>query len=137
VEFTDANVLTPMTDNDANGAWYGQSVNDPTLPAIISVSATNTDGVGNTTTTTDASDLVDLVTISRAEYDAGTLTIEAASSDEVSPPVLSVDGTNLTPTGVGVLQSATIGGLTIPPSTVTVTSANGGSDTEDVVVVNP
>ena len=51
--------------------------------------------------------------------------------------MLTVNGQPLTPTGVGVLQSATVGGLTIPPATITVTSANGGSDTEAVVVVSP
>ena len=138
VTATDANgAAVPMTDNDTDGAWYGQTASDPSGIPAPTVSITSSDTVGANTPTTETNPLVDLVTISRAEYDAGTLTVEAASSDEVSPPALTVDGTNLTATGVGVLQSATISGLTIPPATVTVTSANGGSDTEEVVVVNP
>jgi hypothetical protein len=138
VSATDANgAAVPMTDTDANGAWYGQSANDPTGTArIVSVSSIAKTGP-NTPADPVASPLVDVVTISRAEYDAGTLTVVAASSDEVTPPVLTVNGTNLAPTGVGVLQSATISGLTIPPATITVTSANGGSDTEEVAVVAP
>ncbi|HEX6829486.1 MAG TPA: hypothetical protein VF104_10975 [Burkholderiales bacterium] len=133
----DANAApVAMTDTDANGAWYGQSANDPTGTARI-VSVTATAASGPNTPITSPSPLVDLVTVSRAEYSlaAHTLTVEAASSDEVTPPTLTVNGQTLSPTGVGVLQSATITGLTIPPATVTVTSANGGSDTEQVVVL--
>jgi hypothetical protein len=125
-----------MTDTDANGAWYGQTANDPTGTARI-VSLTAAPTAGPNTITTSPSPLVDLVSVSRAEYSlaAHTLTVEAASSDEASPPTLTVNGQTLSPTGVGVLQRATLTGLTIPPATVTVTSANGGSDTEQVVVL--
>ena len=123
-----------MTDADANGAWYGQSASAPTPGADVSVTASPLSGPNAPTTA--AKPLVDVVTITRAEYSAGTLTVEAASSDETSPPTLTVNGTALVPTGVGVTQSATLN-LLIPPATVTVTSANGGSDTEQVVVVNP
>ena len=124
-----------MTDADANGAWYGQSASAPTPGADVSVTASPLSGPNAPTTA--AKPLVDVVTITRAEYSraAGTLTVEAASSDEATPPTLTVNGTTLSPTGTGVVQSATITGLTIPPATVTVTSANGGSDTEQVVVL--
>jgi hypothetical protein len=136
VSFVDTDSLvTLMTDGDANGAWFGQSPADPTLPASIEVTADNTPS--NNSPTTETGDLVDLVTISRAEYSlaAGTLTVEAASSDEVDNPTLSANGTPLTLVGPGALQSATIDGLTIPPAFVTVTSANGGTDSEPVVVL--
>ena len=136
VTATDANDLAiTMTDNDANGAWYGQSASDPTGVTTPTVSVSATSAANNPAN--DTSPLVDLVTVSRADYSAGTLTVEAASSDEVTPPTLTVNGQTLTPTVVGVLQSATVTGLTIPPATITVTSANGGSDTEAVVVVSP
>ena len=125
-----------MTDTDANGAWYGQTANDPTgTTRTVSVATAST--AGPNTPTANASPLVDMVTISRAQYSlsAHTLTVEAASSDEVTPPVLTVNGQPLTSTGVGVLQSATLTGLTIAPATITVTSANGGSDTEEVVIL--
>ncbi len=51
--------------------------------------------------------------------------------------MLTVNGQSMTPSRRGPLQSATVTGLTIPPATITVTSANGGSDTEAVVVVLP
>lgn len=135
VTATDANgAAVPMTDTDANGGWYGQTANDPPpTGAARIVSLTATSGTNNPTAAN--SDLVDVVTISRAEFSlsTGTLTVEAASSDEATPPTLTVNGTELT--GAGVLKSATIPGLTIPPATVTVTSPNGGSDTEQVVVL--
>ena len=134
VSFLDTALATiPMTDGDANGAWFGQSGDDPILPATIDVTAE----LAGSDPTTETSDLVDLVTISRAEYSlaAGTLTVEAASSDEVDNPTLSANGTDLTLTGPDALQSAIIGGLTIPPAFVTVTSANGGTDSEPVVVL--
>jgi hypothetical protein len=145
VSATDANSQpVAMTDVDPvggvgpDGAWYGQSASDPTGVATPTVSVTATATTGpNTPTGPVSSPLVDVVTISKAEYSAGTLTVEAASSDEVSPPALTVNGTIMTLTGTGAVQSATISGLTIPPATVTVTSALGGSDTELVDVVNP
>jgi len=133
VSFNEANGSnTTMTDADANGKWFGQSVNDPTLPTTISVTANNAP-TNNPSTVT--SDLVDLITVTKAEYTGGTLSVEAFSSDEVTVPTLTVLGIPLTPTGVGALQSATIAGLTIPPARITVASTNGGSDTEEVDVL--
>jgi hypothetical protein len=130
------NLAITMTDNDANGAWYGQSASDPSGVTAPTVSVTATSGANNPANGTNP--LVDLVTVSRADYSAGTLTVEAASSDEVTPPTLTVNGQSMTPVvGGEPLQSATVTGLTIPPATITVTSANGGSDTEAVVVVLP
>jgi hypothetical protein len=136
VTATDANgEAVTMTDSDADGAWYGQSASDPTGTAMT-VSLTAGPVSGPNASSSATSPLVDLVTITKAEYDAGTLTVEAVSSDEVTPPTLTVNGQALTLTGTGALQSAAITGLTIPPATVTVTSAQGGSDTEQVDVVN-
>jgi hypothetical protein len=134
VSYVDGNGATiPMTDADANGEWFGQSANDPVLPATVAVTADNSPA---NTPSTASSDLVDLITITRAEYTGGgTLVVEAVSSDEVNLPTLTVLGTPMTPTGAGVLQSATITGLTIPPARITVASINGGSDTEEVEVV--
>jgi len=123
-----------MTDADADGAWYGQSASAPSPGTNVSVTATS----GTNTPSNAAKPLEDVVSISRAEYSlaTGELTVEAASSDEVSPlPTLSVNGTDLLPTGAGVAQGTTIGGFTIPPATVTVTSASGGSDTAQVVIL--
>ena len=138
---TDANAApVTMTDVNADGNWFGQTANDPIASNQPTVSVTATATTGLNTPATSTSPLVDVVTINRAEYSlaAGTLTVEAASSDEVLPlPALTVtvNGQGLIAPAVGVVQSATITGLNIPPATVTVTSANGGSDTEQVVVL--
>ncbi|MBS1213033.1 MAG: hypothetical protein H6R26_1650 [Proteobacteria bacterium] len=126
-----------MTDTDANGAWYGQSANDPVSITSPQVSVTAVQPGGPNTPTSETSHLVDVVTISKAEYSLTThdLAVEATSSDEAPLPVLTVNGANLAPTGTGMLQSATLTGLTIPPATITVTSARGGSDTEEVVIL--
>lgn len=134
VEFIDANGTTnPMTDGNANGAWYGQSPGDPSLPATVTVAATN--AANNNVQTVKTSKLTDLITVTRADYSAGTLTVEALSSDEVSIPVLTVNGQPLSLVGAGPLQRATLTGFLIPPARVTVESPNGGSDTEEVNVL--
>jgi hypothetical protein len=137
VSFLDA-VIPPvevfMTDNDASGGWYGQSPVAPTLPATISVTAANP-ALNNAPTTVE-SPLTDFVTISRAVYNAGTLTVDAVSSDRVARPALTVNGQPMTtPIGTTAVKTVTLSGLTIPPARVTVTSANGGSDTEEVVLL--
>ena len=77
--------------------------------------------------------LVDLVTITRAEYDfaTGDLIIEAHSSDLVTPPTLSALGQNLTN---GVLTKTLNPG--VAPPTVTVTSLAGGSATIPVTIIH-
>jgi hypothetical protein len=93
--------------------------------------------IGNTPVTTD-SPLTDVVTITRARYSllTGLLAIDARSSDAQVPLLALSYGTQtLTPTGVGPNQTITVSGLPIPPAQVTVTSASGGSDTEEVLVV--
>jgi hypothetical protein len=85
---------------------------------------------------------VDVVSISKAEYNAGTITVTATSSDEATPPTLTlvingVERNDATWGPPGIVQTGTLSGLFIPPATVTVTSANGGSDTEPAVVVAP
>jgi hypothetical protein len=143
VTATDANGdPVTMTDNDANGAWYGQTANDPTSTTrLVSVTSTATNG-SNTPTTISDRPLVDVVSISKAEYNAGTITVTATSSDEATPPTLTlvingVERNDATWVPAGIVQTGTLSGLVIPPATVTVTSANGGSDTEPAVVVAP
>ncbi|MOA10226.1 hypothetical protein D3C78_1301080 [compost metagenome] len=75
---------------------------------------------------------MDLVTISRAEYSLGSglLTVEASSSDQSGQPALSAEG--LGPLVGGRLQLPV---ASIPPANVQVLSANGGSDTEEVLIL--
>lgn len=135
LSFTDAALnTTAMQDLNANGEFYGtDSVNAPVALSSIDVTATNPPG---NLDTTNSSTLVDLVTISTATYSISSqqLTVEAASSDEVGTPVLSLAGSALAGSGAAGV-SFSEGPLVIPPATVTVTSANGGSDTEAVVLI--
>ena len=135
VSFTD-NASAPWAmHGDTAGKFYGQAL-DPggTLTGTITVNAANT---GNSPISV-ANLVTDVVSITRAEFSqaAGTLTIEAFSSDEVVPfPTLSAGGFGNLGDPAGSIQRLTVSGLTIPPATVTVTSSAGGSDTEDVVVL--
>ncbi len=120
----------PMT-GDGSGRFFGSVALAPgaTLPAEVTVTASNA-AVGAQPAET-VNPLVDLVTISRAEFDyaTGDLTIEAHSSDEVAPPVLSALGQNLSN---GVLST----NLIVAPPTVTVSSSAGGSATIPVTVIH-
>ncbi|NVC21974.1 hypothetical protein E7Z53_00680 [Kocuria salina] len=91
--------------------------------------------VTNTTDPTPVpttADVVDAVEITQADYStpARTLTVAATSSDEQSPPALTVTGRGGLSGPVGVLT-----GLDAPPPVITVTSAAGGSSTRSVRVV--
>lgn len=120
--------------SDGSGRFFGNVSLQPdgaTLPATIQVTANNP---GNAVTSVPQT-LVDVVRITRADYHmaTGTLTIEAASSDRspTSPPTL-------TAAGLGVLNNgATTTSPTVPPTSVTVTSSAGGSDTRPVTIINP
>lgn len=78
---------------------------------------------------------IDIVTISRAEYDTATraLTIEAASSDAYTNPTLSLDGYS----DAFVNGTLVIANLDAPPLYATVRSSAKGWDTEQVRVVGP
>lgn len=137
VSFLDTTgVFTPMS-SDVFGQFFGQStaLAPPPWPPIPVTVGTPPDPIS----VTKSSELVDLVVISRADFSSDginrTLVVEAASSDEVNPPVLTVNGQPMTLVGAGPLQTLTLTGLTIPPAKITVLSAAGGSDTEEVDVL--
>lgn len=101
------------------------------LPAIVSVSAAVPPGAATVIT----APLTDMVTITKAEFDpvAGTLTVNAVSSDQGPiPPVLNA-------AGLGQLINGTlvVTGVTVPHSSVTVTSSRGGSATAQVAPLPP
>jgi hypothetical protein len=77
---------------------------------------------------------VDLVSITRAEYDLATreLRIAARSSDEVEPPVLTAEGWGVL-TGGSLVRT----GVSVPPPFITVRSSRGGSATLPVLVLGP
>jgi hypothetical protein len=130
-----------MIESNATGNWYGQSANNPTLPVNLQLTADNQPAIPTSTPTTVSVPLVDQVTIQRADYSlaSGQLTVTATTSDETSPPVLTaLTGNGAVIPGMagdGPTKTLTTGISPIPPARVQVISANGGSDTEEVVIV--
>ncbi|WP_201189072.1 hypothetical protein [Pseudomonas fluorescens] len=130
-----------LTEADTTGHWYAQSSTNPTLPSNLVVTADNHLAIPTSTPTSVTLPLTDLVVISQAQYslNSGLLTIVATTSDETSPPVLTAtSGTGAaigSLSGNGAEKSLSTGISPIPPAKVRVTSSNGGSDTEEVVIV--
>ncbi|UVJ41812.1 hypothetical protein NVV94_13915 [Pseudomonas sp. LS1212] len=139
--FVSDNQTVAMIESNATGNWYGQSALNPTLPVNLQLTADNQPAVSTSTPTTQTVPLVDLVTIQRAEYSlaSGQLSLAASTSDETSPPTLTAMTGNGTAIGAlggeGATKTLTTGISPIPPAKVQVISANGGSDTEEVVIV--
>lgn len=116
----------PMVGNGA-GRFFAHIGFADTPPSFITVTASDPPN----TPTTATSNVVDVITITLAEYNSSisTLTIEASSSDEVMRPTLTAIGfSNLTS------GRLVVSGLTVPPTGVTVVSSAGGSDTAQVAV---
>ncbi|EJN34763.1 hypothetical protein PMI35_00512 [Pseudomonas sp. GM78] len=143
VNFLDSTGATvTMTEANSTGSWYGQSTVNPSVPATLQVTADNHLAVPTLLApTTVPVQLTDLVTISRAEYSrsTGRLTIEASTSDRITPPNLTAyagkSGALIGELSGGADKSLSPNAGTVPPATIRVTSANGGSDTEEVVIV--
>ena len=127
---------TTMLTDPGTGRFSARIPTNPTtiLPASLTVTADNTVSNPLTTPTTLGADLTDLVTVTSAEHDpfTRTLTIQAASSDEVSPPVL-------TAVGFGTLVSGklTVNNVITHPAEITVTSDKGGSGAREIISVDP
>lgn len=123
--------ITPMS-GDGTGRFFGRLnlADASSLPPFVTVTADNPPN----TTVTNNRELVDVVTITKAEYDATaqTLTVKANSSDVFAPPALTATGLGSLVNGSLVLNT-----VPAPPAVVTVTSSAGGSDTKEVNVVNP
>ena len=130
-----------LTEADTSGHWYAQSSTNPTLPSNLVVTADNHLAIPSSTPTTLSTPLTDLVVIQTAQYSLSTaqITVVASTSDETSPPVLTATtGTGVAIgalSGDGAVKSLATGISPIPPAKVRVTSSNGGSDTEEVVIV--
>jgi hypothetical protein len=113
------------------------------LPNNLQITADNHLAIPTSTPTILHPPLTDLVVISNAEYNltGHKLTVVASSSDESSPPVLTASyGADIRIgdlSGDGLVKTLTDDRQfpIVPPTKVTVKSSNGGSDTEDVVLV--
>ncbi len=121
-------------NHDGSGRFFGSVRLLPdasALPATVAVTANNQNIAPASQPITLDVPLVDLVTITRAEYDVttGILTVDAHSSDEISPPVLTVLGQNLVAGSIAIP-------LSVAPANVTVTSAAGGAATIPVTIVH-
>ena len=138
VDFTggpNVNGTFPLLGN-LGGFFDSEQLIDATvLPPVVDIDATDTP----TDLTHLVQPLVDLVTITRAEYNisVGTLTVEASSSDTLAPPTLRlIDPVQILTAGsVEVTLSAT-GAPLAPPGVVTVSSSAGGSATRLVEVIS-
>jgi hypothetical protein len=141
-QFVDTdNSTIAMTEANGTGSWYGQSTANPTLPVNLQVTADNHLAIPQNTPTTVPHPLTDLVSIDTANYSlsSGQLTLVASTSDAATATSLTATGSSGgaigTLSGDGAIKTLTTGISPIPPAKVTVTSANGGSDTEEVVIV--
>ncbi|RIJ07030.1 hypothetical protein DXT77_27045 [Pseudomonas sp. 91RF] len=141
VAVTSSTPVLNLTEADSTGSWYAQSPINPTLPTTLQVTADNHLAIASSTPTTLPMPLTDLVVIQRAEYSlsSGQLTVVASTSDETSPQVLTATSGTGAAIGAlggdGAVKTLATGISPIPPARVRVTSSNGGSDTEEVVIV--
>jgi hypothetical protein len=135
------NPVLNLREADTTGSWYAQSSTNPSLPSTLQVTADNHVAIPSSTPTTLPMALTDLVVIQRAEYSlsTGQITVVASTSDETSPPVLTAtSGTGVAIgalSGDGAVKFLATGISPIPPAKVRVTSSNGGTDTEEVVIL--
>lgn len=141
VAVTSSTPVLNMTEANSTGSWYAQSSLNPTLPSTLQVTADNHLAIASSTPTTLPMTLTDLVVIQSAQYSlsSGQLTVVASTSDETSPPVLTATSGSGAAIGAlsgdGAVKTLATGISPIPPAKVRVTSSNGGSDTEEVVIV--
>lgn len=116
--------------SDGKGGFWGQTnVSSTAVPSQVQV--TNSGDVPPTTINVP---VTDVVTITEALYDpaAKQLLVKARSSDEgTNPPQLFLPDFNSTPTDN--VAGATVTNIAVPPRTVTVHSAVGGTDTAQVL----
>jgi hypothetical protein len=134
VSWTGASPVAMITDG--SGKFFANILNPVSFPSSVTVTARQLDK----TNTTVASNLVDIITITSADFHpvAKTLTIEASSSDQVVPlPTLTAVGFgDLTAIpGDFPNQKRVVTGLTVPPAEVTVLSSAGGVATSLVSVI--
>ncbi|WP_431473669.1 PKD domain-containing protein [Ornithinimicrobium sp. W1665] len=124
------------TTLDADGGrYFGRLPLPQTVPGTVTFTNDSDRPVATRTLP-----VTDRVTVTTATYDTATdeLTVTATSSDEVDPPVLTVDGLTDAAGSPVVLTGGTVTTTTTaPPASVTVTSAAGGSATTPVTVTGP
>jgi hypothetical protein len=133
----DPNLGGPHTlTGDGTGLFFASvPVGDTSiLPATVTVSASNP---GNNNTNL-IRPLTDLVTVTRAQYDrtTRTLTVNAISSDQSTPPTLSLVGFGPFLTTDLAGGTVAFGPVAAPPANVIVLSTAGGQAILPVTVVS-
>lgn len=137
LSFSGAGSPTTIMGGDiTTGRFFGQSTALPLPLNSISVTATNPSGTPPNLNSFATSTLIDVVSITQAEYSRSTrnLSITASSSDLTGNLTLTAEGLGLL-NGSGSPQKTLTISLPIPPVKVKVNSSNLGSDTEEVVIV--
>ncbi len=107
------------------------------VPGTVQITATNVAQPNNDQITRTVY-VRDVVTITRADYDANakTLTVEASSSDRFSPPALSVPNFDPLDCTNPAQCTLTASSLNVAPATVRVESSAGGFAEMAVRVIN-
>jgi hypothetical protein len=126
LDVSGAGIATTQMTPDGSGNYFAQIFNPAAFPSSITVTIRDT-------ARSVTSALVDIVTITLAEFNTvtSTLTIQASSSDTVTSPTLTALGF-----GNLVAGSLNVSGVTVPPAQVIVTSSAGGSATAPVSVIS-
>ena len=124
----------PMA-GDGAGRFFG-SAPLGAVPGTVNVTATNVAQANNDQITRTVN-VHDVVSIFQADYDntAKTLSVVAASSDQASPPTLTVLGFGLLDCTVPTQCARTETGLNVAPAKVTVQSGASGSAEKAVRVI--
>ncbi len=120
---------------DGAGRFFGSAALGD-VPGNVQVTATNVAQANNDQITRTVA-VHDVVSIFQADYDntAKTLSVVAASSDQASPPTLTVLGFGLLDCTVPAQCTRTETGLNVAPAKVTVQSGAGGSAEKAVRVI--
>ncbi|NJD61359.1 MAG: hypothetical protein FIA93_01390, partial [Deltaproteobacteria bacterium] len=130
---------TNMTMNATGEAYTRITIPNPaTMPANVTVTNISDNAA---VPTLAVAPLVDEVNIFQANFNPAdnSLTIQAASRDQLNPPALAA-GLSATDNTLGALNAAgtrVVANLTTPPPAVTVNSANRGSATVPISVALP
>ena len=127
LQTTGAGIAPTTLRSDGAGRYFARVAFTGDPPAQLTVT-----NVSDRPATTVTLPLVDRVVVSQAGYDADKreLTVQAASSDAVTAPGMSVEGYGpLDASGHGVFTS-----VEAPPATVVVASGKGGKGTAPVFV---
>ncbi|MFQ5614272.1 MAG: Ig-like domain-containing protein, partial [Anaerolineae bacterium] len=125
-----------ITDMEGNGAgqYFARVEFDGAGPPPAQITVAN---IGDNPSSTVTAAVVDVVTISQAQYDTdtNTLAVTAASSDLDTPPTLDIYDNNGTLLGSVAAGGTFVQTLGVPPPSVSVVSTAGGVAEEPVSVV--